>query len=274
MRDIEKSADLLNVRNNSMSESTVKIATWNVNSLRVRLPQVLAWLETTQPDILALQELKLPTEAFPHAAFSALGYQVQVAGQKQYNGVAFVSKQPLMPLPRPEELAAHPEARWLEVQWHNLRLLNLYAVNGAALDSPQYAYKLTWYAQVAAYLRRVQDERSPWIVLGDFNITPDDRDIYDPAALAGQLLCSPMERAALQALGLSDLFRYCHPELQAFSWWDYRAAAFRRNQGLRIDLILGNTLAQAACRACHIDRTPRGWERPSDHAPVSAEFIF
>ncbi len=251
----------------------LKIATWNVNSLRVRLPHVLTWLGAEQPDLLALQELKLVTEDFPGAAFAAAGYpHVQVVGQKQYNGVACISRQPLMVQPRPEELAAYPEARWLEVQWAGVRLLNLYAVNGAALDSPQHAYKLAWYAQVAAYLRRTQDERSPRIVLGDFNIAPDDRDVYDPLALNGQLLCSAAERAALQALGLRDLFRHCHPEARAFSWWDYRAAAFRRNQGLRIDLILGNAAAQAACQDCRIDPVPRGWERPSDHAPVLAEF--
>ncbi len=256
----------------------MKLATWNVNSLRVRLPQVLLWLAEHKPDLLALQELKLTDADFPYAEFQAVGYQALVAGQKQYNGVALLSRSTTFaPLPRPDELADYPEARIIAAQLGALRVINLYVVNGAAVTAPQYAYKLDWLERLAAYLRRVQDERYPQIVLGDFNIAPDDRDVYDPSAWGAEILCSPAERTALQgllALGLHDLFRVCRPEEQAFSWWDYRAAGFRRNHGLRIDLILGNTAARVACQDCWIDRAPRGWERPSDHAPVVAEFIF
>ncbi len=253
----------------------MKIATWNVNSLRVRLPHVLDWLAANPVDALCLQETKVVDEAFPAAEFEAAGYAAVFAGQKTYNGVALLSRRAatdvVVDLPGLDD----PERRILGATVDGWRILNLYVVNGRDLDNPMYARKLDWLAKVAAFLAQDAVRHERYAVVGDFNIAPADADIFDLDRWSGGILCSEPERAALQgikAAGFEDCFRLFEQEPESFSWWDYRQGAFRRNDGLRIDLILASPAAAARCAACYIDKTPRGWERPSDHTPVVAEF--
>jgi exodeoxyribonuclease-3 len=253
----------------------MKIATWNVNSLKVRLPQVLDWLATSQADILCLQETKLTDENFPAADIEAAGYRVVYAGQKTYNGVAIISKRPadevLTDIPGLDD----PQRRILAATIEGVRVLNLYVVNGQEVGSEKYAWKLDWLARVTDYIQEQLKHEQRLVVLGDFNIAPEDRDVHDPEAWHERILCSTPEREALQrimALGLVDTFRLFPQEDASFSWWDYRAAAFRRNRGLRIDLILASPALAEHCNACRIDKEPRRLERPSDHTPVLAEF--
>jgi exodeoxyribonuclease III len=253
----------------------VRIATWNVNSLRVRLPQVLIWLEHAQVDVLAMQETKLTDADFPRAEFAGLGYQVLSSGQKTYNGVALLSRWPmtgaLTDIPGFED----PARRVLAVSTGGLRVVNLYVPNGQTVDSDKYHYKLRWLAALAGWLRGEPAGGGRLVVLGDFNIAPEDRDVHDPAAWVGSVHVSEPERAAfrrLLELGLIDVYRCFEQPPQTFSWWDYRMGAFRRNLGLRIDLVLAQQDLAAACSACAIDREPRRAERPSDHAPVIADF--
>jgi exodeoxyribonuclease-3 len=253
----------------------LKIATWNVNSLRIRLPQVLDWLKTQQPDILALQETKLIDANFPSADFKALGYHAAFAGQRTYNGVALLSRFPSVNIVTDLPDLEDPQRRVLGATINDLRVVNLYVPNGQAVGTNKYAYKLAWLDKLADYLRKQLVTYPQLIVLGDFNIAPEDRDVYDPAAWSGKVLCSEPERAALRrllALGLTDTLRLFAQEEASFSWWDYRAGNFRRNQGLRIDLILASAALAQICASCQVDKTPRGWQRPSDHAPVVAEF--
>jgi len=257
----------------------MKIATWNVNSLRVRLPHVLDWLKTEQPDVLALQEIKLVNELFPHDALRDAGYECVVSGQPTYNGVAILARQP-MSAPMSNVVTDipgfdDPQRRVLAVTLDDVRVVNLYVVNGEAVGSEKYAYKLAWLEALIAWLREESARHPRLVVLGDFNIAPDDRDVFDPAKWEGKILCSEPERAALarlQELGLVDVFRQFEQEEKTFSWWDYRMNGFKRNLGLRIDLILASPSMAEHCRASYVDKTPRGWERPSDHAPVVAEF--
>ncbi len=254
-----------------------KIATWNVNSLNVRLPQVLDWLRDQQPDILALQETKLTDPDFPTLDIAEAGYQAVFAGQKTYNGVAILSRLPASEIVTDLPGLDDPQRRVLGATIGKVRVLNLYIPNGQAVGSDKYAYKLAWLDRLAAFAETELARHPRLVMLGDFNIAPDDRDVHDPAAWAGQVLCSEPERTAfrhLLALGLQDTFRLFPQEDQSFSWWDYRAAAFRRNLGLRIDHILASPALAAACTACRVDKAPRGWERPSDHAPVIAEFAI
>lgn len=253
----------------------MKIATWNVNSLRVRLPHVLQWLAAAQPDVLAIQETKTVDEQFPLAEIEAAGYQAVFAGQKTYNGVAILSKQAASNVVTDIPGLDDPQRRILAATIGGVRVVNLYVVNGSEVGSDKYAYKLDWLAKVTAWLQQQAVQYPKLVVLGDFNIAPEDRDVHDPAAWAGQILCSAPERTALQtiqALGLSDVFRQFEQAENSFSWWDYRAAGFRRNLGLRIDLILTSQTLADACTSCVIDREPRTWEKPSDHTPVIAEF--
>jgi exodeoxyribonuclease-3 len=253
----------------------LKIATWNVNSLNVRLPQVLDWLRDRQPDVLALQETKLTDPDFPTLDIANAGYQSVFAGQKTYNGVAILSRLPASDLVTDLPGLNDPQRRVLGATVDNVRVLNLYVPNGQAVGSDKYAYKLAWLDKLAAWLQNELARHSRLIVLGDFNIAPEERDVHDPAAWTGQVLCSEAERAAFRRLldlGLKDAFRLFPQEDQVFSWWDYRAAAFRRNLGLRIDHILASPALAAACAACGVDKAPRRLERPSDHAPVIAEF--
>lgn len=253
----------------------MKIATWNVNSLRVRLPHVLQWLAAAQPDILAVQETKTVDAQFPVEELAAAGYSAVFAGQKTYNGVAILSKTPATDVVTDIPNFDDPQRRILAATVDGVRVVNLYVVNGAEVGSDKYAYKLDWLANVTAWLQQQAAAYPQLVVLGDFNIAPEDRDVHDPAAWAGQVLCSDAERAALQAiqsLDLQDTFRLFTQADKSFSWWDYRAGGFRRNHGLRIDLILASQALAERCQACVIDREPRTWEKPSDHTPVIAEF--
>lgn len=253
----------------------MKIATWNVNSLRVRLPHVLDWLQSTQPDVLALQEIKLTNDLFPHDALREAGYTCSVSGQPTYNGVAVLARQPMQDVLTDIPGFDDPQRRVLAATVGDTRVINLYVVNGEAVGSEKYAYKLAWLDALHTWLAEEMQRHPRMVVLGDFNIAPEDRDVHDPAAWAGKILCSDAERAALQrlqALGLSDVFRQFDQEEKTFSWWDYRMNGFKRNLGLRIDLILASPPMAETCKASWVDKTPRGWERPSDHAPVIAEF--
>jgi exodeoxyribonuclease III len=253
----------------------VKIASWNVNSLKVRLPQVLSWLESRQPDVLALQETKLTDENFPVEAIKAVGYQVAFSGQKTYNGVALLARSEIIDTVTDPAGLEDAQRRILAGTVNGVRIVNLYVVNGEAVDSEKYAYKLDWLRRVHLWLKVELAAHPRMVVLGDFNIAPDDRDVHDPEAWRGEVLCSEPERDALRRmldLGFADCFRLTVQPEQQFSWFDYRAASFRRNRGLRIDLILASASLLQQCRHSSIDLEPRGWERPSDHAPVIAEF--
>jgi len=253
----------------------LKIATWNVNSLKVRLPQVLDWLAAEKPDVLALQETKLTDDNFPELDIQAAGYHAVYSGQKTYNGVAILSRQPAQDVLTDVPDFDDPQRRFLAATIDGVRVVDLYVVNGQAVDSDKYAYKLAWLKAVRLHLERLSQDPTPLVVVGDFNIAPKDEDVHDPAAWRDGILCSAAERQALAEiteLGLTDTFRLFPQAENSFSWWDYRAAAFRRNMGLRIDLILANPTLAAKCTACVIDAGPRKLERPSDHAPVMAEF--
>jgi len=253
----------------------MKIASWNVNSLRVRLPQVLAWLMQHQPDILGLQETKTSDYEFPYAAFKEFGYHAVFNGQKTYNGVAFISKRPA------EDCVTDPpglndtQRRILAANFDGVRVINLYVPNGSVVGSDKYAYKLKWLIKIREFIRDELARNPRLVVLGDFNIAPEDRDVCDPEVCREQILCSTPEREAfreLQGLGLTDTFRQFEQPEASFSWWDYRSGSFRRNLGLRIDHILVSRVLMAQCKSCRIDKMPRKLERPSDHAPILAEF--
>lgn len=253
----------------------MKIATWNVNSLNVRLPHVLEWLVAARPDVLVLQEIKQVTGVFAAGAFHDLGYESVASGQKTYNGVAIVSRSTCSDLVTDFPGFEDPQRRILAATIGDVRVINLYVPNGSSVGSDKYAYKLGWLAALRDYLRQELQAHQKLVVLGDFNIAPADRDVHNPEKWGEGILCSPAERAALQALldlGLNDVFRQFEQPEKTFSWWDYRAAGFRRNAGLRIDLILASKALAELCYASAVDREPRSWERPSDHAPVVAEF--
>jgi len=251
----------------------MKIASWNVNSLKVRLPHLLDWLAAQQPDALCLQELKLEDAKFPLAEIEAAGYRAAFAGQKTYNGVALLARREIadvqINLPNfPDE-----QKRLIAGTVGDVRVVCAYMPNGQEVGSDKYAYKLAWLAALAEWLQ-AELVRYPKLALcGDYNIAPDDRDVHNPAAWEGKILCSEPERAAFQRfleLGLSDSFRlFAQPE-KTFSWWDYRMLGFQKNLGLRIDHVLLSAPLAAACSAAGIDRAPRKLERPSDHAPAWA----
>lgn len=252
----------------------MKIATWNVNSLKVRLEQVLQWLAEKQPDILALQETKLTDDNFPAAAISAAGYQVVYSGQKTYNGVAVISKETANDIVTDFPNFSDPQRRILGVTINDVRILNLYVPNGGSLDSEKYQYKLNWLSHLLEYAKEQLAAYKKLVVLGDFNIAPADIDVHDPELWRDSILCSPAERAKLNhllSLGLVDVYRKFNTDAE-YSWWDYRQAAFRRNMGLRIDLILTSKFLANMGKRVMIDKLARKWERPSDHAPVLAEF--
>ena len=253
----------------------MKIASWNVNSLRVRLPQVLEWLADSSVDILALQETKTQDPDFPIQEIEDAGYKVVFSGQKTYNGVAIIAKTTPQDIVTDVKGLDDPQRRILAATIKGVRVINLYVVNGSEVGSEKFAYKLDWLKKVTAYIKQQLKQHDKLIVLGDFNIAPDDRDVYDPDAWQGKILCSDEERAAYQkmlALGLSDTFRLFDQEEGLFSWWDYRGGGFRRNHGLRIDLVLASDALSKQCKSSIIDQVPRTWERPSDHTPVVAEF--
>jgi exodeoxyribonuclease-3 len=253
----------------------MKIVSWNVNSLRARLPHVQGWLEAHRPDVLGLQEIKMESAAFPAAELAALGYRAEVDGQRTYNGVALLSREPGSDIQRGIPGFEDEQRRVIAGTWDGIRIINVYVPNGQSVGSEKYAYKLRWLDALAGWLR---GELARWprlAIMGDFNIAPEDRDVHDPEAWRGQVLCSDAEReklAMLLDLGLVDAFRLFEQPEGAFSWWDYRAAAFRRKHGLRIDLVLVSAALARETRASGIDVEPRRAERPSDHAPVWAEF--
>ncbi len=250
---------------------TMEIATWNVNSLRVRLPQVLDWLAENPVDCLALQEIKLQDPDFPHAALAEAGYTAVCSGQKTYNGVALLSREPARDVETGLPGHADPQRRLIAATVGDVRIVNVYVPNGERPDSDKYAYKLDWLARLRDYLAEAHRRHPRLVVCGDFNIAPDDRDCHDPEAWAGRILCTDQEREAFRALlatGLADAFREVCDAPGHYSWWDYRAAAFRRDLGLRIDHILCSPTVLGDGLECRIDKTPRGWDRPSDHAPV------
>jgi len=249
----------------------MKIATWNVNSLKVRLPHVLEWLGAHQPDALCLQETKLEDPNFPVAAIEAAGYQVAFAGQKTYNGVAILARGALDDVAVGIAGFGDPQKRVISATVGGVRLVCAYVPNGESVESDKYRYKLDWLARFHAWLSEELGRHPSLAVLGDYNIAPDDRDVHDPVAWAGKVLCSEPERAAfrgLVGLGLSDSFRMFEQPERSWSWWDYRMNMFRRKLGLRIDHILLSPPLAARCIACTIDTAPRAAERPSDHAPV------
>lgn len=259
----------------------MKIASWNVNSLKVRLPHLTQWLAQAHPDVLALQETKLEDAHFPVDELAAAGYQAVYAGQKSYNGVAILARNDeglrfenvLTDVPGLED----PQRRVLAATVGGIRVIDLYVVNGKAVGDEKYTYKLRWLECVREFLAGEIARYPKLVVLGDFNIAPEDRDVYDPLAWEERVLCSSPERAALKAitdLGLHDSFRLFEQTAGHFSWWDYRQGAFRRNMGLRIDLILLGNALKSAARAAAIDREPRHWERPSDHTPITLELAI
>ena len=253
----------------------MKIATWNVNSLKVRLPHVIEWLGAHEPDVLVLQEIKQVTEAFPLEALQAAGYDGLASGQKTYNGVAVISKRPATDPVTDFPGFDDPQRRILATTINGVRVINLYVPNGSEVGSEKYEYKLGWLAALKQFLKAELENHEKLVVLGDFNIAPADEDVYDAEKWGDAILCSPKERAALAELldlGLTDVFRRFEQPEKSFSWWDYRAAGFRRNAGLRIDLILTSEAMTDSCSRSYIDKEPRGWERPSDHTPVVAEF--
>jgi exodeoxyribonuclease-3 len=257
--------------------SRFSVASWNVNSLRVRLGHVLDWLREARPALLCLQETKVVDADFPYAALEAAGYRAVCSGQKTYNGVATLVRDDLAFGDASTVLTggADEARRFLALSVAGVRVLNLYVPNGSEVGSDKYAYKLDWLGVLE---RRVAEERTRHarlVLAGDFNIAPADADVHDPQAWRGKILCSDAERAAFRALlagGLVDLFRQRHPDSVEFSWWDYRMHGFRRNHGLRIDHLLVSDALAACALDCRIDRAPRALERPSDHAPVVATF--
>ncbi|WP_094561053.1 exodeoxyribonuclease III [Synechococcus sp. 8F6] len=264
----------------------MRIATWNVNSVRTRLDQVLAWLEQERPDVLCLQETKVTDELFPQQAFEALGYSAAISGQKAYNGVAILSRLPLENvqigldalLPNdPEAPGLSEQKRVISALIDGIRVLNLYVPNGSSLTSEKYAYKLEWLACLQRYLDAQDQQGDPLCMVGDFNIGPEARDIHDPDRLSGGIMASDAERTALQAaLGerLSDVFRVFEPESGHWSWWDYRTGAWDRDRGWRIDHIYLSEELMDCATGCVIHKATRGNEQPSDHAPVVVNLVW
>jgi exodeoxyribonuclease-3 len=251
----------------------MKLATWNVNSLKVRLPHMLQWLAANPVDVLCLQETKLTDDKFPVAEIEAAGYHVAFSGQKTYNGVAILSKHPLTDVVRNNPHYPDEQQRLIAATVQGVRVICAYVVNGQAVGSDKFAYKMAWLAALHAWVKEEMEAHPAFAILGDYNIAPDDRDVYDPVEWAGQIHCSEPEREALRALcglGLADAFRLFEQPEKQYSWWDYRQMAFRRNRGLRIDHILLSPALAQRCTACTIDRDPRKWEQPSDHTPVIA----
>jgi len=254
----------------------MKIATWNVNSIRVRLQTVLDWMDQAQPDVLCLQEIKVADELFPAASFEALGYHVAVSGQKTYNGVAILSKTKMT-----DVWAAFPnydaqgQKRLVAATIEQIRLVNVYVPQGAAPDSPKFVYKLEFISQLCNYMEQWHDPEESLVLTGDFNVAPEARDVYDAEAMEGEIGFHPEERAALEDLrnwGFRDVFRQHHKEGGLYSWWDYRAGAFRRDMGLRIDHIWASPPLAALCVSSGMDKAQRSLPSPSDHIPVWATF--
>ena len=256
----------------------MRLATWNVNSLAVRLPQLLDWLAaqsaTAPVDAMVLQETKLTDGKFPQAEIEAAGYAVQFHGQKTYNGVALLSRGAALDVVKNIPGLDDEQARVIAGTVNGVRIVGVYIPNGQAPDSDKFVYKMRWLQALQDWVRGELALHPHLVLMGDFNIAPDDRDVYDPIGWEGQIHCTPQERAhfkALVELGLVDAFRLFEQPIKSWSWWDYRNLAFRKNQGLRIDIILTSEALRNRVRACVIDKLPRKNERPSDHAPVLIE---
>ncbi len=252
----------------------MKLATWNVNSLKVRLPQVIDWLEVNQPDMLCLQETKLSDDHFPESEIAATGYQSVFSGQKTYNGVAILSEQKGSEVVTAIPDFADEQKRIIAATYGDLRVISIYVPNGDTVESEKYDYKLKWLPALNKWLKQELKEHAKLALLGDFNIAPEDRDIHDPEIWAGKVLCSQPERDAFSSLlnlGFVDSFRLFEQPEKSYTWWDYRMMAFRLNRGLRIDHILLSHELARTCQTCKIDKTMRKRERPSDHAPVMVE---
>ncbi len=255
-----------------------KVATWNVNSVKARLERLLNFLERAKPDVVCLQELKCIEEQFPFEPLKAAGYSVAAFGQKSYNGVALLSRHPITDVVRgfgdgDEDVAA----RFVGGTIKGIRIFSAYIPNGQAVGSEKYEYKLKWLKRLSQYLATHADKTKPLLLMGDFNVAPEDRDVHDPKAWEGMILFSEPEKAALRKVcefGLQDTFRRHHPEPGLYSWWDYRMLSFPKNKGLRIDFILATQPAMEVCTAASIDREERKGQTPSDHAPVIAEFDY
>lgn len=256
----------------------MKLSSWNVNSLKVRLPQVIDWLRLNQPDVLCLQETKLQDEYFPADEIAEAGYHAIFSGQKTYNGVALLSKDNTCTdfctvLPGLDD----PQKRIIAATYNDIRVICVYVPNGERVDSDKYLYKMKWLKALTSFLQEERKHHSNIVLLGDFNIAPADSDVYDPPAWEEKVLCSMPEREAFQQLlatGLSDSFRLFTQPPGTYTWWDYRMMGFRRNHGLRIDHILISTAMVPACTGCWVDIAPRKLERPSDHAPITMELSF
>ena len=253
----------------------MKLATWNVNSLRVRLGQLLEWLAAGHPDVVCLQETKLADTDFPVAPIEEAGYRVIYSGEKTYNGVAILSRRKAGMVEADVAGLGDTQKRLITATYGSIRVINVYVPNGQQVGSEKFAYKLQWLERLAQYIAEQLKHHPKLVLAGDFNIAPEGRDVHDPQLWEGSVLFSEKERQAFRALlnaGLVDVFRNFEQPVHGYTWWDYRAGAFRRDLGLRIDHILCSEALSARCRGCTIDRAPRGWERPSDHAPVVASF--
>jgi exodeoxyribonuclease-3 len=250
----------------------MEIATWNVNSIKARLPNVLAWTKTSAPDILLLQEIKTVDEGFPRLEFEDLGYNVATHGQKTYNGVAILSKRPLDDVQRGlGEKGEDAEARYIEAFTGGLRVASVYVPNGQEVGSPKFSYKLEFLARLLSHAKSLLKTEEAIVIGGDYNVAPEDADAYDPDGWRGQVLCHPDERAAFRRLlnlGYIDAWRARHPGEQRWSWWDYRAGAWAKDHGLRIDHLLLSPQAVDRLNGVEIDRKPRGEDKASDHTPV------
>jgi len=258
----------------SNDHSHVILSTWNVNSLKVRLPHLLSWMEGNSPDVVCLQETKLEDAKFPVAEIEALGYCAIFSGQKTYNGVAILSRLPATDVQRGTPDFADEQRRVIAATIAGVRIVCAYVPNGQAVDSDKYRYKLAWLSAFSEWIRKDLASYPNLAILGDYNIAPGDEDVHDPAAWAGQVLCSRPERDAfdkLIGLGMKDSFRLFPQAERSYTWWDYRMNAFRRKMGMRIDHILLSHSLCDRCTRCQIDIEPRKLERPSDHAPVLAE---
>jgi len=256
----------------------LRIASWNVNSIRARLDHVHRFLREANPDVLCLQETKVPDSDFPTDTFARLGYETHRAGEKSYNGVAIVSRHPVADVRVGlVDAAEGDERRLIAGTVRGMRVLSAYIPNGKSLDSPAYEQKLVWLDRLLTTLKADGAPEAPLAVCGDFNVTRDDRDVYDPARYRDQLFCSPRERAAiarLEALGFHDTFRETCDAAGHYSWWDYRAGSYQRNRGLRIDYVWVSTAARGHLTHAHIEPAPRAWEKPSDHTPVVADLAW
>ncbi len=254
----------------------MKLATWNINSIRAREGRLLGWLDRERPDILCLQETKVEDAGFPGDALRTAGYETASFGQRSYNGVAIAARTPITDVVRgmgdgePDD-----EARLIAATVAGIRVVCVYVPNGQDLASEKFPYKLAWYGRLRRFLERTAKADQPLVVCGDMNVTADDRDVCAPDKWRGQIHCSEPERAALAELagfGLVDVFRKHHPDGGVYSWWDYRGVAFFKNQGLRIDYIFATPVMAERCTGCRIDRDARKGQDASDHAPVIAEF--